>query len=95
MKYMVDGENPERPVIRESLQDENGLPIYCRETPVIHTEGGKHEGDAFNTAVLDYYQMIYDRLTAGKPLELDPVDMAKIVSVMEEVHAANPLPKKY
>ena len=95
MKYMVDGENPERPVIRESLQDEEGLPIYCRETPVIHTEEGKHDGDAFNTAVKDFYQMVYDYITEGKPLELDPVDMAKIVSVMEEVHAANPLPKKY
>ena len=95
MKYIVDGESPEHPVIRESLQDENGLPIYCKDDAIIHTEAGEHEGDAFNTAVQDYYQMIYDRLTVGKPLELDPADMAKIVSVMEEVHAANPLPKKY
>jgi hypothetical protein len=37
--------------------------------------------------------MVYARLTEGTPLALDPSDMAMIVSVMETVHAQNPMPK--
>ena len=93
MKYIVDGENEERPLIKESLKNEEGFPMYCSEKLITHEEEANHGGTAFNTAVEKYYEMIYARLTEGTPLALDPVDMAKIVTVMETVHAQNPMPK--
>lgn len=38
LKYIVDGENPERPVIFESLSHENGNPAYCSEQLNAHVE---------------------------------------------------------
>ena len=38
LKYIVDGENPERPVIFESLEDANKNPAYCSEKLVAHEE---------------------------------------------------------
>ena len=93
MKYIVDGENPEQPLIKEPLKNENGYPMYCSEKLITHEEEAQHGGTAFTTAVEKYYEMIYARLTDGTPLALDPVDMARIVSVMETVHAQNPMPK--
>lgn len=95
MKYIVEGENPERPVIFASLKGANGEPIYCSEKLIAHEEEGTFSGTAFDVGTRKYYEMVYARLTENKPLALDPYDMAKIVKVMETVHAENPLPIKY
>lgn len=95
LKYIVDGENPEKPVIAESLQDAEGYPIYCSEDLVTHEEEGQFEGNAFNVGTEMLYRMLYTSLTTGAPLELPPENMAKIVSVMETVHAQNPMPVIY
>ena len=92
-KYIVDGENPERPVILESLKNDEGLPIYCSEKLISHTEEGDFGGTPFNIAVERYYKMIYEKIRDGKPLTIRNEDVAKIISVIETVHAQNPLPK--
>lgn len=95
MKYIVDGENPERPVIFSSLSDENGLPAYCSEKLVIHEESADFKGSAFDTAVDAFYRMVYAKITEGKPMQVTPEMAAKIISVIEECHAQNPLPLRY
>ena len=92
-KYIVDGENPERPVILESLKNDEGLPIYCSEKLISHTEEGDFGGTPFNVAVERYYKMIFENIRDGKPLTIRNEDVAKIISVIETVHAQNPLPK--
>lgn len=47
MKYIVDGENPEKPVIFESLEDENRNPAYCSENLKTHDEEGDFGFDFF------------------------------------------------
>ncbi|MBQ8552521.1 MAG: Gfo/Idh/MocA family oxidoreductase [Clostridia bacterium] len=95
MKYIVDGENPERPVIWEPLEKEDGTPSYCGETLITHVEEGKIGGSAFDVAVVDFYHMLYDTLTTGAPLLVPIENIAKIVQVIEKVHADNPMPVKY
>ncbi len=95
MKYIVDGENVERPVQYETLRTEEGLPTFCKETLVTHTESGEVDGDAFTVGTPKFYEMVYDTLTNGTPLKIRPEDIAKVVWVMEKVHADNPLPVKY
>ena len=92
MKYIIDGENVERPVQYDPLKNEEGLPIYCSEQLVTHTEQGKNAGSAFDSAVKTFYEMVYDYLVNGKPLAIDPANIAKVVGVIEKVHADNPLP---
>lgn len=95
MKYIVEGENPPRPVIRESLANAEGYPIYCSEKLITHEEEGTFEGTAFDVGTESFYRMLHRTLTEGKPLEITPQQAARIISVIETVHAQNPLPVKF
>jgi len=95
MKYIADGENPDRPVIVESLKDESGNPIYCSEKLITHEEDGVFNGSAFVEAVHDFYLMLSEKIFNGKPMEIKNENIAKIISIIETVHAENPLPVKY
>ncbi len=92
MKYIVDGENEPRPVIEESLSDDEGFPVYCKETLISHEEEGKIEGSVFKIGSEIFYDMLYDKLTKGTPLRVTPDHAAKIINVIETVHAQNPSP---
>ena len=94
-KYIVDGENPERPVIEESLKNEEGEPIYCSEKLVMHEEKGEYNGTAFDIGTAGLYKDVYYALTEGRKLTITPEMVTQIVSVMETVHAQNPMPLKY
>ncbi len=95
MKYIVEGENTERPVIRESLQDAEGYPIYCSEKLITHEEEGTFNGTAFDVGTESLYRMLYKTLTEEAPLTVTPEQAAKIIGVIETVHAQNPLPVKF
>jgi len=95
MKYVVDGENPERPVIFESLKNDKGLPAYCSEKRVTHEEEGEFEGTAFNSAVSSFYTDLYYKITENRPLRVTPEMAREVISVVEKAHADNPMPVKY
>lgn len=95
MKYIVDGESPERPVIAESLKDEEGYPIYCSEKLTTHEEEGTFSGSAFDVAVESFYRMLHNTLTTGAPLKVTAEQAARIINVIETVHGQNPMPVKY
>lgn len=91
MKYYRDEENEPRPVIRQSLSDENGYPIYCGEKLNFHEEAGDFDGSAFDTAVQKFYEMMYDTIVNGAELIIKPQHAARIINVIEAVHAENPM----
>jgi len=95
MTYIVDGENPERPVEEEFIHDENYHPIYCREQLIKHTEEGDINGTAFNVGVAGFYRQLYEKITKGTPMEVTAEMAAEIIGVIENVHAANRLPVKF
>ena len=95
MKYIVDGENPEQPLIRETLRNEDDTPSYCSEKLKFHEEEAEFGGSPFTTAVDRFYQMVYENLVDGKEPILKTENAAKIIQVIETVHAQNPLPKKF
>lgn len=95
MKYNVDGENPEQPVQEETLKNEEGFPMYCSENLISHEESGDFSGTAFNSGTHSFYKMLYAALTDGTPMEIKNENVAKIVNVIETVHAQNPLPVKF
>ena len=95
MKYIVDGENPERTVVEGFLKDENGNPIYCSEKLAKHTEAGEFNGSAFDIGTASFYEQLYYKITEGKDMTVTPEMAAKVISVIELAHAKNPLPVKY
>ena len=95
LKYIVPEENPPRPLIRESLANANGDPIYCGEKLEWHTEEGDVTGSAFDSAVNEFYHMVYSALREGKPLYVTPQMASRVVHVIETCHALNPLPVEY
>lgn len=95
MTYIVDGENPDQPVIDGFMQDEEGLPIYCKETLVKHTEEGKHNGSAFNVGTASLYKNLYGALNGTEELIITPEMARDIIGIAEDAYAATPLPIKY
>ena len=95
MVYIKDGENPERPVIETFLKNENGEPVYCSEKLMKHTESKKFNGSAFDVGTASLYKQLYYKITEGKQMSVTPEMAADIISVIETVHASNPLPLKY
>jgi hypothetical protein len=95
MKYIVDGENPEKPLVLESLNDDKGYPCYCSEKLITHEEKGNFEGTPFDVGTKNFYKMIYKAITEGAEMEVKPEHAAKIISVIETAHAQNPLKVKF
>ena len=95
MTYIVDGENPERPVVETFLKNDAGEPVYCSEKLTKHEEEGSFDGTAFDVGTATLYRQLYEKITNGTPMTVTPEMAARIVSVIETVHAENPLPLKY
>ena len=95
MTYIVDGENPERPVSETFIKNEAGEPIYCSEKLIKHTEEGKFTGTAFDVGTASLYEQLYYKITEGKEMTVTPEMAAAVISVIEKVHAENPLPLKF
>jgi predicted dehydrogenase len=95
MKYIVDGENPDRPVQEAFIHDENWRPIYCKEKLNVHEEQGTYEGTAFNVGTKAIYESVYYAITEGKPLTVTCEMAAAVIDVIDTVHAQNPLPVKF
>lgn len=94
-KYIPDGKNPAQPVIVDSLEDENGMPIYCSEDLITAEEEGTFSGSAFDVGTQQMYVSVYNTLTTGAPLVVPAEYAAQIINVIETVHAQNPLPVIY
>ena len=95
MTYIVPGENPEQPVQEKFLEDDNHNPKYCSEKLIKHTEEGEIEGNAFTVGTASLYEQLYFLITEGKPMTVTPEMAARVVGVIETIHAQNPLPVKF
>ena len=96
MKYIVDGENPERPVIETSLSNAEGNPMYCGERLNWHEEEGTFGGNAFDTGTAKIYEDIYNVLTGNKKeLYVTPQMAVEITAAIDKAHVDNPLPRKF
>lgn len=94
-KYIPDGENPDRPVVAEFLQNEEGYPIYCGEKLITKEEEGSFDGNAFDAATRFFYEDLYQAMTTGSDLQVPAEYAARVINVIETVHAQNPLPVKF
>ena len=96
IKYIVDEELEPRYVTDQPLTNpENGRPAYCSETLPIHEESFDTSTDLFGSASDVYYKRLYETIMNGAPLYITAEKAAKVIQIIEAVHAENPLPLKY
>lgn len=93
-KYVEDGANPERQVSLKFMQNEDGTPAFCGEQLVTVEE---HEtfDNLFMIYSDNFYRMLYKHMCLWNPLIVKPEHAAQVISIIETVHAQNPLPVKY
>ena len=92
MKYIPDlSACPERPVVKGFLSDSEGAPVYCSEKLDIAEEAGDVKGTSFDSAVSDFYKMLYGSVMLGEALKITPEQAARVIEIIEECHARNPL----
>ncbi len=94
-KYIIDGENPDRPVVEGSLADENGNPKYCGEKLIVHEEKGKYDGTAFDVGTAELYKDLYGKITEGKEMYVTMDMVRDVVSLIERLYANSPMPVKF
>ncbi len=96
MRYIEDfSVYCERPVIKEPLNNAEGFPAYCSEKLNFKEESGTIDGSSFDSAVRDFYKMLYNTVILGEELAITPEMAAKVIGIIEECHAQNPLPVKF
>lgn len=95
LTYIVDGENPERPVTDKFIEDANRNPAYCSEALVKHTESGDFGGTPFNVGSKRFYDELFYKITEGKDMYSTPEIAAAVIGIIETVHAQNPMPVKF
>ena len=59
------------------------------------TEEGDFAGDAFSIGTPALYEQLYFKLTEGRPMDVTAEMAADVISVIETVHAHNPMPVKF
>ena len=96
MTYIVDGENEPRPVVEGFLKNEKGDPIYCWEELKKHEESQDFVArDVFTKSVAWLYENVYNAITKGEKLNVTAEMAAQVISVIECVHAQNPMQMLY
>ncbi len=95
LTYVLKEEQDLTPLQFDSLADENGDPIYCKEKVERHVEEGELDSDPFATGSARFYNAVAETLNDGKAFIINPANIANVVRIIDEAHKANPLPKKY
>lgn len=93
-KYFKPSEAPKQHLLRTPLMHEDGTPAYCSEKLKWYEESWDvpiEEKDLFSTISGKFYNMLYDVMTKGAPLEITPEQVRQQIAVIEEAHRQNPL----
>ena len=92
-KYFKPEEAPKQKLVREPIVDCDGLPAYCSEELNWYTESWDFpaNGNAFDAATANYYDMLYKVLTEGADLGVTLPEVRMQIAVMEECLKRNPL----
>lgn len=90
-KYIDRSSLPPRPQILTPLCKEDGTPAYCSEQLNWTEKSVDVEKGAFESAVREYYDMIYYALTEGRPMQITPEQVLTQLKVTDLIRAQSPL----
>lgn len=90
VKYFDPENEPVREVVAGPLSDENGYPVYCSENLKFTEASYELGGNPLDVGADRYYKMIYDYLTEGKEMEVDPQKHILLqLKVIDEIYSQN------
>ena len=103
-RYFIPGDEPQRPLDKNPIQNEEGLPVYLSEKMTWHTGRWPTEQEAeasqaeYSSAAAPvqggmtrkFYSMLHRTLTEGVPLEVTLEQVRRQIAVIEEAHRQNP-----
>ena len=90
-KYYDPDTAPEQHLTLAPLFTAERTPAYCGEKLDWTEEHIDISGSSFDTAVLHYYDMIYDHLVNGTEMEVTPYQVLTQFKVIDQIRAQNPL----
>ena len=90
-KYYDPETAPEQHLTLEPLFTAERTPAYCSEKLDWTQEHIDISGTSFDTAVLSYYDMIYDHIVNGAEMEVTPDQVLTQFKVIDQIRAQNPL----
>jgi len=88
-KYFDPKAQPKQNLTTEPLENEFGVPVYCREN-LKWTERSWEPKKGGKSPVARYYEMLYRTLTQGAPLEVTLQHVRQQIAIIEECHRQNP-----
>ena len=91
-KYTLTDEAPAQRLTREPLFTAERTPAYCSETLTWHEASWDLPAGTplFDRMSRAFYDMLYDAVTRGAPLEVTPQQVRQQIAVIEECHRQNP-----
>jgi scyllo-inositol 2-dehydrogenase (NADP+) len=90
-KYFKPEEAPQQHLIEEPICKPNGQPAYCGEELTWYSESWTPEDSPAGLPPTGrLYQMVYNTLTTGAPLEVTPAQVRRQIAVIEECQRQNP-----
>lgn len=95
-KFFKPEEAPRQHLERTPLCKPDGTPAYCNEQLKWYEESWdvpEEQKNLFITISSEYYNMLYNTLTTGAPLEVTPQQVRQQIAVIEECHRQNSLPR--
>lgn len=95
IKYIIDGENPDKPVKKDFLVNDKGNPTYCSEKLVAHEEEGEYCGTAFDVGTQLLYEDLYYKIKDGREMLVDMVKVRETVRLIEQLQSLSKEHVKY
>ncbi|MCM8759030.1 MAG: Gfo/Idh/MocA family oxidoreductase [Candidatus Omnitrophica bacterium] len=92
-KYYKPEEAPERKLQTTPIENPDGTPAYCGEKLKFyeeHWELSEEQKDMLMYMVGCFYNMLYDTLVYGKPLEITLQQVRQQIAVIEKCQKQNP-----
>lgn len=94
-QYYLESECPQPKLDKESLRDENGKPIFCKDEIKWHKVEKELTGDPFIYGTSGYYHRLYDHMVNGAELFIKPEHIKTEIAIFEEIERQNPLERKF
>ena len=95
MKYILPGENEKYKPLDFTLVNDKGVPCYCSENLKFHEEKNKYVGTAFDVGTEMIYRDVYNAITKKKELYVTNLMACKITNLIDTIHKANPIKRKF
>ncbi len=88
-RYFQPHEQPRQTLKQTPIENEAGLPAYCRED-LKWRERNWQPSAKRKSAIVQYYDMFHRALTTGARLEVTLPEIRQQIAVIEESHRQNP-----